>query len=75
MKEKMDAQIAEIKAIKDTLKSVIRNLTPAAMRNPFVFTGDHITFLIKEWVDGNEKPQRSVAYHMITSRQNSFRLI
>ncbi len=75
MKEKMDAQIAETKAINDILKSVIRNLTPAAMRDPFVFSGDHITFLIKEWVDGNRLAQTSVANHIDNVAANSFRYI
>jgi hypothetical protein len=56
MKGKIDTQIAETKAVNNTLKSVIRNFTPTAMRDPFIFCGDHITLLIKEWVDPNGEP-------------------
>jgi hypothetical protein len=48
MKEKLDGiqvQIAETKTTNDTLKSIIRNFTPTAMKDPFVFCGNHITFL------------------------------
>jgi len=46
------------------LKSVIRNFTPVVMQDPFVFCGNHITFFIKEWVDGHGEPKKSVAYHI-----------
>ncbi len=64
MKQKLDTQIADGKETDKMLKTLIRNLTPTAMTDPFVFVGDHITFMVKQWIDFKGELQSSLAYHI-----------